>query len=72
MEKAFDKIKSIATPDNATFMTVLLFREAYLSAYQGKLKVAIELKLRGDKHFAESAMDNIMNHVETIIRKRRA
>lgn len=70
MEKAFDKIKSIATSDNATFMTALLCREAYLSAYQGKSKVTIELKLRGDKHFTESAMDNIMNHVENIIRKR--
>lgn len=70
MEKAFDKIKSIATSDNATFMTALLCREAYLSAYQGKSKVAIELKLKGDEHFTENAIDNIVSHVESIINKR--
>ena len=70
MEKAFNKLKCIANSDNATFVTALLCREAYLNAYQGKSKVVIELKLRGDNHFTENAVDNIMNHVESIIKKK--
>ena len=70
MERAFDKLKSIANSDNANFKTALLCREAYLSAYQGKSKVAIEIKLKGNSHFTESAIDNIMRHVSDIVRKR--
>ena len=69
MEKAFNNLKSIANLDNANFATALLCREAYLNAYKGKPKTVIELKLRGDNHFTENAVDNIMKHVESIIKK---
>ena len=69
MEKAYNNLKSIAGSGNANFSIALLCREAYLSAFQGKSKVAIELKLRSNSHLTENAIENIMAHVEVILKK---
>lgn len=69
MEKAYANLKSIAGLGNANFSVALLCREAYLSAFQGRSKVAISLKLKGNSHLTENAFENIMTHVETILRK---
>lgn len=70
MEKAYGNLKNIAGSENANFNIALLCREAYLSAFQGKSKVSIELKLKTNSHLTESAVENIMNHVDTILNRR--
>lgn len=69
MEKAYNNLKSIAGSGNANFSIALLCREAYLDAFQGKSKVAIGLKLKSNSHLTENAMENIMNHVDAILKK---
>lgn len=54
-------LKSIAGSRNANLSIALLCREAYLSAFQGKSKVAIELKLRSNSHITENAIENIIS-----------
>lgn len=70
MEKVYGNLKNIAGSENANFNIALLCREAYLSAFQGKSKVSIELKLKTNSHLTESAVENIMNHVDTILNRR--
>lgn len=69
MEKAFDNLKSIADSQNANFNIALLCREAYLSAFQGKSRVTIELKLKANGHLTESAFENVMRHVDDILKR---
>lgn len=69
MEKAFGNLKSIADSENANFNIALLCREAYLSAFQGKSRVAIELRLKSNGYLTESAFENVMKHVDDILKK---
>lgn len=69
MEYAYSNLKKI---ENAKDSIALLCRNAYLSAAQGKTKVAIELMLKtGSSNLTESAIENIMIHVEKVINKQR-
>ena len=69
MEKAFGNLKSIADSENANFNIALLCREAYLSAFQGKSSMAIELRLKSNGYLTESAFENVMKHVDDILKK---
>lgn len=69
MEKAYNNLKSVAGSGNASFSIALLCREAYLSAFQGKSKVAIGLKLKSNSHLTDNAIENIMAHVDAILKK---
>lgn len=72
MESAYSNLKKIANMENAKDSIALLCRNAYLSAAQGKTKVAIELMLKtGSSNLTESAIENIMIHVEKVINKQR-
>lgn len=69
MERAYNNLKSIAGSGNANFSIALLCREAYLSAFQGKSKVVIGLKLKLNSHLTDNAIENIIAHVDAILRK---
>lgn len=69
MEKAFSNLKSIADSENANFNIALLCREAYLSAFQAKSRVAIELRLKSNGYLTERAFENVMKHVDDILKK---
>lgn len=69
MEKAYNNLKNIAGTGNANFSIALLCREAYLSAFQGKSKVAIRLKLRTNSYLTDNAIENIMSQVDKILKK---
>lgn len=72
MEFAYSNLKKIANMENAKDSIALLCRNAYLSVAQGKTKVAIELMLKtGSSNLTESAIENIMIHVEKVINKQR-
>lgn len=69
MEYAYNNLKKIENKENAKDSIALLCRSAYLSAAQGKSRVVIELKLKSDSNLTDSAIENIMGHVERIISK---
>lgn len=69
MEKAYNSLKNIAGTGNANFSIALLCREAYLSAFQGKSKVAIRLKLKTNSYLTDNAIENIMSQVDKILKK---
>lgn len=69
MEKAYNNLKSIAATGNANFSIALLCREAYLSAFQGKSKIAISINLKANSHLTDNATENIMAHVDDILKK---
>lgn len=71
MEYAYSNLRKIANMENAKDSIALLCRNAYLSAAQGKTKAAIELMLKTNSNLTESAIENIMMHVEKIINKQR-
>lgn len=70
MEYAYTNLKKIANVENAKDGIALLCRNAYLSAMQGKSKVAIELMLNGNSNLTENAISNIMLHVEKMMDKK--
>ncbi len=72
MEYAYSNLKKIANTEKAKDNIALLCRNAYLSAVQGKTKMAIELMLKtSNSNLTESAIENIMTHVEKIINKQK-
>lgn len=70
MEKAYNNLRKIANMEKSNDSIALLCREAYLSAVQGKTRVAIELKLRNNNNLTDNAIENIMSHVDVILKKR--
>lgn len=71
MEKAYSNLRKIANMENANDSIALVCRDAYLSAIQGKAKVAIELKLKNNGNLTEGAIENIMMHIEQILKKKK-
>lgn len=69
MEKAYSNLSVGAHSKNATYKSALLCRKAYLDAYHKVPLFTIQLYLRKDKCFTDSAVDNILRNVEEISNK---